>query len=178
MSNNNPNFPAGYVPITSASLEPGTGNPRDSAAAMGQNSNARLANLGSAVGGKKRKTNKVYRKYSGGASNDTVPAPQFQMQYTPTGGPGTSPNNQIATLTSNNMQSNSWSVDDNAATKMGGRKKYKMSRLRSRSKKGGNADLIWGCYSGGSKRITKRKHIRKSRRHRTRRASRRHRKHN
>lgn len=147
MSNSNSNFPAGYMPITASNLEPGTGNPRDSAAALGQNANAKLANLNSAVGGRRKKSNKKYR---GGASSNEIPAPQFQMQYTPTGGPGTAPNNQIATLTANSMQTNAWSVDDSAATKMGGRTK----RLRSakRSRKGGNADWIWGCYSGGKSR--------------------------
>jgi hypothetical protein len=152
MSNSNSNFPAGYVPITTSSLEPGTGNPRDSAAAMGQNANAKLANLNSAVGGRRKSMKRTHRKYRGGASNGEVPAPQFQMQYTPTGGPGTSPNNQIASLTSKNMQTTAWSVDDNEATKMGGRKK---------NRKGGS-NWNWGCYSGGKK--TRRNKIRKSRR--------------
>lgn len=155
MSNSNSNFPPGYVPITTSSLEPGTGNPRDSAAAMGQNANAKLANLNSAVGGRRR-------KYKGGASSNEVPAPQFQMQYTPTGGPGTSPNNQIANLTSNSMQTNAWSVNDNAATKMGGRKKNRSNISRSRM--GGNSDWLWDCYSGGRSR--RRKQTRKSRKHR------------
>jgi len=152
MSNGNSNFPAGYMPITTSSLEPGTGNPRDSAAAMSQNANAKLANLNSAVGGRS-KTKRANGKYRGGASNGEVPAPQFQMQYTPTGGPGTSPNNQIASLTSKNMQTTAWSVDDNAATKMGGRKRYRK----------GGSDWKWGCYSGGKK--STRNKTRKSRRH-------------
>ena len=160
MSSSNSNFPAGYVPITTSSLEPGSGNPRDSAAAMGQNANTKLANLNSAVGGK-RKSRRFHRKYRGGASNGEVPAPQFQMQYTPTGGPGTDPNNQIANLTSKNMQTTAWSADDNAATKMGGRK---------RQRKGGS-DWVWGCYSGGKKsrrRLSRktRKHRKKTRHHR------------
>ena len=156
MSNSNSNFPAGYVPITSSSLEPGTGNPRDSAAAMGQNANTKLANLNSAVGGRRR-------RYRGGATdNSKVAAPQYQMQYTPTGGPGTSPNNQIANLTQNNMQTTAWSASDSAATKMGGRR---------RCRKGGSSDWLWGCYSGGKQsrrhRSRKtRKHGKKTRRHR------------
>lgn len=155
MSSSNSNFPAGYVPITTSSLEPGSGNPRDSAASMGQSSNAKLASLNAAVGGK--------RKYRGGAQNGEVPAPQFQMQYTPTGGPGTDPNNQIANLTSKNMQTTAWSADDNAATKMGGRKRYRR----------GGSDWDWGCYSGGKKSRRRssrktRKHRKKTRRHRRR----------
>jgi hypothetical protein len=158
MSNSNSNFPAGYMPITASNLEPGTGNPRDSAAALGQNANTKLANLNSAVGGRRKKADRLYKKYRGGASSNQIPAPQFQMQYTPTGGPGTAPNNQIANLTSNSMQSNAWSVDDSAATKMGGRTK-RLRRAR-RSRKGGNADWIWGCYSGGKSR--RRTYTRKS----------------
>jgi hypothetical protein len=140
MSNNTSNFPAGYIPITTSNLEPGAGNPRDSALLSQQNANVKLANLNSSVGGKRK-------KYNGGANG--VPAPQFQMQYTPTGGPGTSPNNQIATITTNSMQSNAWNVDDNQATKMGGKRK---------TRKGGSSDWMWGCYSGGKKsRLSKRK---------------------
>ena len=142
----NSNLPAGYMPITTSSFQPGTGNPRDSAAAIGASSSIKLAQLGAAVGGRRMK------RYRGG---DSIPAPQFQMQYTPTGGPGTNPNNQIANLTSNSMQSNAWSVNDSAATKFGGRRRYR---------KGGNPDWIWGCISGGKK--SRRRRSRKSRRHR------------
>jgi hypothetical protein len=153
MSNGNSNLPPGYVPITTSSLQPGTGNPRDSAIAAGQSSNAKLANLNAAVGGRRR-------KYRGGAtSNNTtnngkIAAPQYQMQYTPTGGPGTSPNNQIAGLTQNNMQTTAWSASDSAATKMGGRRRYR---------KGGSNDWLWGCYSGGKK--SRRGRSRKTRKH-------------
>ena len=156
MSNSNSNLPAGYIPITTSSLEPGTGNPRDSAMAAGQSANAKLANLNAAVGGRRR-------KYRGGATNNgEIPAPQFQMQYTPTGGPGTSPNNQIADLTKNNMQTTAWSASDSAATKMGGRR---------RCRRGGSSDWLWGCYSGGKKSRRRRsrkirKHVNKTRRHR------------
>ena len=166
MSNSNSNFPPGYMPITTSSLEPGTGNPRDSAAALGQNANTKLANLNSAVGGRRK------RKYRGGAANNEIPAPQFQMQYTPTGGPGTSPNNQIASLTSKSMQSNAWSVEDNAATKMGGKKI---------NRKGGSSDWNWDCYSGGRKsrgtRKSKKNNNRKVTRKTLKNKSRRHRRH-
>lgn len=147
MSNNSSNLPSGYIPITTSSLEPGAGNPRESALIAGQNANAKLASLNSSVGGKRK-------KYKGGANNE-IPAPQFPMQYTPTGGPGTSPNNQIADITTNSMQSNAWNVNDSQATKMGGKKKYR---------KGGSSDWLWGCYSGGKK--TKRQRTRKSRKYR------------
>jgi hypothetical protein len=81
--------------------------------------------------------------------------PQFQMQYTPTGGVGTNPNDQIASSMKTYTQSNANSQFDNQATKMGGRRK--------KTRKGGNPDWSWGCYSGGGK--TKR---RKTHRHRRR----------
>lgn len=160
-SSSNSNLPPGYIPITTSSFEPGAGSPRDSAIMAGQNSNAKLASLGSAVGGRRK------FKRRGGASSDQVAAPQFQMQYTPTGGPGTSPNNQIAKLTQDNMQTTAWSANDSAATKMGGRKRYR---------KGGNPNWNWGCYSGGKKSRTRkssqrsksRKNKRKTKRHRRR----------
>lgn len=144
----NTNYPPGYIPITTSSYEPGSGNPRQSAMTMGQNSNAKLANLGAAVGGRKSR-----RRRRGGDTG--VPAPQFQMQYTPSGGPGTSPNDQIANLTANNMQTTAWSADDASATKMGGR----------RRKRGGDPKWNWGCYSGG-RRTRRHRRSRKSRKHR------------
>jgi hypothetical protein len=101
------------------------------------------------------------RKYRGGASSDaSVAVPQFQMQYKPVGGPGTNPNDQVATGAKNGMQANANSVYDNQATQMGGKKRYS---------KGGNPNWLWGCYSGGkSKRRASRKsrkNKKKTRRH-------------
>lgn len=152
-------YPAGYVPITTSSYEPGSGNPRQSALMAGQNSNAKLANLGSAVGGRKSRRR-------GGATNSGIPAPQFQMQYTPSGGPGTSPNDQIANLTANNMQTTSWSADDASATKMGGRRHRRHrrhSRRSRRHKKGGDTKWSWGCYSGGKSKSKSKSKTRKYR---------------
>jgi len=147
--------PPGYIQPTLAPLPPGSGNPRDAAIVQQQNSNDKLARL-NAVGGRRK------RKYRGGA--DAVAVPQFQMQYTPTGGPGSSPNDIIATGTQNNMQSVANSVDDSKAALTGG--------TRRRYKKGGNPDWIWGCYSGGRRRTKRRtsnrrsrKNYKKSRRH-------------
>jgi hypothetical protein len=64
------------------------GNPRDSAMQQMTNTNIKQASLNAAVGGKRSKRR-------GGASNSTIPVPQYQMQYTPQGGPGTDPNAQI-----------------------------------------------------------------------------------
>jgi hypothetical protein len=134
--------PPGLMLPTVKSYTPGAGNPRDSAMMAQQQMNTKQANLNSSVGGYKK------RKYRGGQSDVVVP--QFQMQYTPQGGPGTNPNDQIKATSSTSMQSNAWAVNDNQATKMGGR----------RTRKGGK---LWGCYSGGKKKS--RKSHRKSRKH-------------
>lgn len=136
MSNNNSSVPPGLMQPTMASFTPGAGNPRDSALLAQQQMNAKQLSLNSSVGGKRK------RRYRGGA--DTVAVPQFQMQYTPTGGPGSNPNDQITGLSSTSMQSTAWAANDNLATKKGG----------SRRKRGGyNPNWSWGCYSGGKKLI-------------------------
>ncbi len=59
------------------------GTPRDSAIATQNSSSSAQNDLINAVGGKRKRR---YRKYGGASGNVTVP--QFQMNYTPTGGPG------------------------------------------------------------------------------------------
>lgn len=148
MSNNTQQIPPGLIQPTMASFPPGAGNARDAAILSQQQMNNRQANLTS--GGKRR-------KYRGGQQ---VAVPQFQMQYAPRGGPGTNPNDQIQNMSSTSMQSTSWSANDSYATKMGGKRK---------SRKGGNSDWKWGCYSGGRRRTKKfhsKKHHKKSRRSR------------
>lgn len=151
---NNQNTPPGLIQPTVASLPPGSSNPRDAAIIQQQNANAKQLSINQISSGGRRR-----RRFRGGA--DPVPVPQFQMQYTPTGGPGSSPNNIIADSSQTSMQSTANAVSDNQATKMGG--------SRRRCKKGGNSDWIWGCYSGGKRRTKRRntrKNKRKSRRHR------------
>jgi hypothetical protein len=147
MSNN-----YGIIPITQQSFANGATSPRTDAIQQQVDMNQKQNNINGATGGRRR-------KYRGGA--DQIPVPQFQMQYKPTGGPGTDPNAQIASGISTLTQSNANATFDNQATKMGGRKRYR---------KGGNPDWIWGCYSGGrSRRHASRKtrrHRKKTRRHR------------
>jgi hypothetical protein len=139
------------------------GNPRDSAMAQINNTNAKQASLSASVGGKRK-----YHKKIGGATNAVIPVPQYQMQYTPQGGPGTDPNSQIQQNSQISTQGTANAVYDQEATKTGGK--------RSKKRFGGsnpNANLKWGCYSGGKKRKTKKsgkkikksKSNRKSRRH-------------
>jgi hypothetical protein len=128
---NNQNIPGLILP-TQKSFVNGAGNPRDSALASMHQMNNSQNNLNQAVGGKRRKCKMI------GGGDNTVVVPQFQMLYTPQGGIGTNPNDQIKDTSSIGMQSNSWSKNDNLATKLGGKK----------NKKGG---VKWGCYSGGKK---------------------------
>ncbi len=152
----------GIMPITQTSFANGTGNARDSAAQSQIDMNNRQQMINQAGQGRQRR-NRRHQKRKGGAtaSSNQVAVPQFQMQYTPTGGPGTNPNDQIAAVSSTGMQTAAWSVNDNQASNMSGGRKFR---------KGGNADWVWGCYSGGK---TKRRNSRKTRRHRNK--SRRHR---
>lgn len=153
----NSNTPAGLLLPTLKSFTPGAGNPRDSAMMAQQDMNAKQASLNASVGGKKG-----HRRHFSGGANNTVVVPQFQMQYTPQGGVGTNPNDQIKSTSSTSMQSTAWAVDDHLATKMGGTKgrrrskktyRKRFSKRMSRNKKGGNwnPNWSWGCYSGGRK---------------------------
>ena len=145
--------PAGLMLPTAKSYAPGAGNPRDSAMISQQQMNESQNNLNKSVGGKRRK-HKTRGLYAKGGANSDVVVPQFQMQYTPQGGPGTNPNDQISNISSTSMQTTAWKANDNLATKMGGTK-----RVSNKKKKGGNPDWLWGCYSGGkkSKRLVKRR---------------------
>jgi hypothetical protein len=150
--------PPGLMQPTTTSYTPGSGNPRASAIASNANMNSKQASL-SAIGGKRRRR----KRHKGGAAG--VAVPQMQMPYTPTGGPGTNPNDQISGLSSTGMQSAAWKVNDNQASKMGG----------SRKKRKGGSNLNWGCLSGGfsqskgSKRRRTRRRTRTTKRRRTRR---------
>lgn len=153
----NQNVPPGLMQPTMASYPPGASSPAQAAKLSADSASQRQANLNQMAAGSKR------RRYRGGA--DAVTVPQMQMQYTPTGGVGTNPNDQIKGLSSTSMQSTAWAANDSQAAKMGGsRRKYK---------KGGNPDWLWGCYSGGRKRTNRRK----SRRNKNKKRTRRHRRH-
>ena len=122
--------------------------PADSARLAAINKSASQAQANKLMaGGKLRK-----RRHIGGA----VVVPQYQMLYEPQGGPGTNPNNQIQAGAQTSTQMAANSVYDNAATKTGGSK-------RSRRRKGGNPNWLWGCMSGGKKCTRKNKKSRKNR---------------
>lgn len=131
----------GLIFPTALPFVSGSGTPRDSAIAAQNNMNLTQNKLNQTVGGKKTsktsKKRKTYKKNKSsktskkrktkylrkkiikrkiGGSNITVP--QFQMQYKDVSGPGGSPNDQIKTMSSVNMQSASWSKYDNLAKKI------------------------------------------------------------
>jgi len=146
MSTNN-SVPGLQYPTQKAML---AGNPRDSAIQSMNNSAQSQANANKALAGGKRD------KYNGGA----VVVPQMQMQYTPQGGPGTNPNDQITGNAKTSTQMASNSVYDNLSSnttpqKAGSRRK----------RKGGNPNWKWPCLSGGRKQRKTRKQ-RKSRKQR------------
>jgi hypothetical protein len=149
MSSTNNSVPGMMYPTQKGML---AGNPRDSAMASMNNKAQLQAHANKTMAGGKKK------KYGG-----AVVVPQMQMLYTPQGGPGSNPNDQITGNAKTSTQGFANAVDDKQATQMGG----------SRRRKGGNPNWLWGCMSGGkSKRI--RKHSKRTRKHRK---SRKHKKH-
>jgi hypothetical protein len=123
------------------------GNPRDAAIANMNNAATIQAHANNAVGGRKKRM----RSRKGGSG--TIAVPQFNMLYQPQGGPGTNPNDQIASNAQVATQGAANSALDAGAFKKGGSgSDRKKSRSRRRSRKGGNPDWVWGCMSGGRKR--------------------------
>lgn len=143
-----------------------SGNPRDSAIAQMNQMNIKQANLSASVGGKKkqrktkqrktkqRKTKKIYNTRYGGS---TIAVPQYQMLYSPQGGPGTDPNSQIQANSRVSTQGAANAIYDNYATQKGGYfyKKIKHNKISKKGikttqvikslLKGGN--MTWGCMS-------------------------------
>lgn len=138
------NVPGMMYPTQRAML---AGTPRDSANASLKQSNVSQANANKLMAGGKKKRN----LFRGG---DNIIVPQYTMLYTPQGGVGTNPNNQIQANAQTSTQMSANSVYDNYATIRGGRKR--------KSVKGGNynPNWYWGCMSGG--KYKKSKKIKKS----------------
>jgi hypothetical protein len=141
-TNSNQTVPGMIYPTQKAML---AGTPRDSAQAAQTSANQSQANANKLMAGGKLK-----RRYRGG--DGAIVVPQYNMLYTPQGGEGTNPNNQIQSNAQTSTQMSANRVYDNQATVKGG----------SRKRKGGNPDWLWGCMSGG-----KSKGKRKSRRNKT-----------
>jgi hypothetical protein len=152
MSNNNSTQPPGLLVPTQKSFVTGAGNPRDSAMAETNNMNDKQARLSAISGGRRR------RKFKGGA----VAVTTFPMQYTPQGGTGTNPNDQIKTNASNSMQRTAWAANDNQATNITPTTTGGGFRRKSRRRKGGSSNYSWGCYSGGRRTRRKNKNNKKT----------------
>jgi hypothetical protein len=119
VNNSSPQIPGMIYPTQQAML---SGNPRDSAIQQMNNTNMKQANLNASVGGKKR----------GGAA--AIVVPQFQMQYTPQGGPGQTPNAIVQQNLKTGTQGSEYARYDNLATKKGGsRKNRKQSKHNKRN---------------------------------------------
>ena len=136
------------------------GNPRDSAIAQMKHSSSIQSQANKAMAGGKhiKKHSKHYKyKYHGGANGIVVP--QFNMQYQTTEAPGTTPNDQISANLQTSTQSRAWAASD----KLNGGKRTKHRKHR----KGGNPNWVWGCYSGGKNKSSKRKHKTTKRKYKT-----------
>lgn len=149
-SNATANIPGMMYPTQKAML---SGTPRDSANAAMTSANQSQANANKLMSGGKKKKYRII----GGDSGSQIVVPQYNMLYSPQGGVGTNPNDQIQANAQTSTQMNANSVYDNYATVKGGSKK----------RRGGNPDWHWGCMSGGKKRKSrKNKKSRKNRKSR------------
>jgi hypothetical protein len=126
------NVPGLLLPTQKGML---AGNPRDSAIAESNAATLKLQSLRSIGGGR------FLKKTRGGAA--AIPVPQFNMQYTPQGGPGQVPNSIIQQNASIGTQSAANAVFDKYATQMGGYSPVNMNTNTNQYQ--------WGCYSGGKK---------------------------
>jgi len=141
----NENIPGMIYPTQKAML---SGNPRDSANTAMINANQSQANANKLMAG-----GKIKKKSYGGNSSQIV-VPQYNMLYTPQGGTGTNPNDQIQINAKTSTQIHANSVYDKFASVKGGTKRRKSITKRRR---GGNPNWHWGCMSGGRKKKS-RKH--------------------
>lgn len=126
-----------------------SGNPKDSAAQSLTNMNqkqAALSKASGAVGGGKNKKGGVNPPTPATAA--PIPITTYKMGYSVQNGPEQSPNAQIAQTSITGTQGAANRVNDSQASNMSGGRKYKKS---CKSKKGGNPNWHWGCYSGGKK---------------------------
>ena len=140
------------------------GNPKDSAIAANNLAIENQTNLIKATSGGNRGRHSKRNKYGGanGSATNGIVVPQFQMQYPTTGAGGQDPNSIIKQNAEVSVQGAENAKYDNLA-RVGG----------SRKKRGGNADWIWGCYSGGRRKSRTRSRNNKRKTHKKRRTTRR-----
>lgn len=134
MSNNTSSSTA--IPGMSYPTQKGmlAGTPGASAIAQGNLSTQKLVALNK-IGGKHG-----YRKRGGATTPTTITVPQFNVQYTPQGGPGQDPNSIIKQNAAIGTQGAANAVYDRYATQVGG------VYMNTNTNK-----YEWGCYSGGKK---------------------------
>jgi len=117
---NNENVPGMIYPTQKAMIG---SNPQESAMISANNKALMQAQANKLMSGGKNK-----RKYLGGA----IAVPQFQMLYEPQGGVGTNPNSQITANSQVSTQMKSNSSFDKQATQMGGLRRRKSGRKRTK----------------------------------------------
>ena len=147
------NVPAGLNYPTQLPYEPGAGSASQSALIAQQNAASKQTALIKSGGKTKR------RKLYGG---DYV-VPQFQMTYTPQGGPGQTPNDVITSTAATSTQTVANQQYDSLVGQKAGTKVCQSGQTG-----------CWGCYSGGSKkrRYKKKSNKRKTKRYRKKRTNR------
>jgi hypothetical protein len=101
------------------------GNPRNAAIAMQNANNQQQLRANTLAGGKKN-------KYKRGGAGQVVP--QVNTTYTPTGGPGQTPNDIISKTAGHSSQASTNATYDNYSTVNGGRRK-KRKTINKKSKK-------------------------------------------
>jgi hypothetical protein len=117
---NNENVPGMIYPTQKAMIG---SNPQESAMISANNKALMQAQANKLMSG-----GKIKRKYLGGA----IAVPQFQMLYEPQGGVGTNPNSQITANSQVSTQMKSNSYYDKQATQMGGLRRRKSMRKRTK----------------------------------------------
>ena len=155
-NNNNPNNKHPAVEGMSYPTQQGhQGTPRQAAMNQQNESGTKSHKLNHIVGG-----------------NGKIDVPQYQMQYTPTNGPESHPNNQITKNSETSTQGDQNAKYDHFATEGGSRSRRRRRRRRSlkntkkpkktrksrkrvtrrkrrkiKGGKGKHSDWNWGCYS-------------------------------
>ena len=124
------------------------GTPAQSAMLAGNNKAQLQATANSLIGGR------IKRRHGGG-----ITVPQFQNSNSSSA----NINNIIAQLARTSTQMDAYSVYDNLSRQMGGMKMGGMKMGRTRRKRGGNANWVWGCMSGGKNKSKRKSRSRKSR---------------
>lgn len=157
MSTNTTNSVPGLLLPTQKAMPAGT--PGESVITQINASNQKLLALQSIGGSGRGKGRRLRKKYGGATTTGTIPVPQFNVSYTPQGGPGQDPNSIIKQNAGVGTQAAANAVYDKYATQNGGQPYVNTNTNQYQ----------WGCYSGGKK--YKRSGMKLSKKKRTKRRS-------